>query len=103
MTNSSIRRRRDALRYRTSLRLKAIRIIRKIPQSELAKAAGVTASVISRIESGQVEPSLTQAVLIMERLNIWTVDLLVDSVTPPIRDRFKHDDELVNWYGELDS
>lgn len=97
-----IERRRRALRLRIAARLREIRQARELSQYDLARSIGVSTSAISRLEAGRAELPLSQAVLIMERLQIWTVDLIVETKTPPRRDRFKHDDELVNFYGELD-
>lgn len=53
-----------------SRRLKEVRMMRGLRQSELAKSVGVTASTISQIESNMIMPSLSTLFKIAERLSV---------------------------------
>lgn len=79
------------LRHRAAARLHEIRKARGLLQRDLAAAARVSAAQISRWENGAAEFSFAEAVLICERLEIWTVDLLVPAGAPipPHRSRIK--------------
>lgn len=58
--------------------LVSIREQQSISQRQLAKAAGVTNSTISRIEANLVNPDLGTLEKILDALNISLLDFLVD-------------------------
>ena len=91
---------RQELIKRMSPRLREIRIHRRLTQKALGEAAGVSGAQIGHYEAGQGEPSLTQAILIMERLGVWTIDLLMPagSRLPPCRKRRKVEEYVSSFY-----
>ena len=91
---------RQELMQRMGSRLRELRSHRRLTQKTLGAAAGVSGAQIGRYEAGHDEPSLTQAILIIERLQVWMVDWLAPtgSRLPPRRARFKHGDRIDGFY-----
>lgn len=59
--------------------LKKARRLRKMTQSELAKALGVTTPTIANYENGRREPNLEQCQALADALNVRVADLVGDA------------------------
>src|SRR5262245_41878173 len=79
------------LRHRAAGRLRELRTARGLSQRALAMPLGVNTAQVSRWEAGVSDFSFVQAIVMMEFLQIWTVDLLMPagSPIPPHRVRVK--------------
>ncbi|OIR25512.1 helix-turn-helix domain-containing protein [Bathymodiolus thermophilus thioautotrophic gill symbiont] len=86
-------------------KIKSLREISKLSQSELAKRAGVTSSAISMIESGQRLPSLVVTKKISEAFNMTVSELTGEKVSKNTNNKaqifFRKYSEL-NDLGEAD-
>ena len=93
-------RKRQELMYRLGPRLRELRSHRLITQKTLGEAAGVSGAQVGRYEAGLDLPNFEQALLIMEKLEIWTIDWLVPpgSPLPPRRKRRKLNEYVTSFY-----
>ena len=91
---------RQELMQRIGPRLRELRNNRLLTQKALGEVAGVSGAQVGRYEAGQDEPSFTQGLLIMEKLEVWTIDLLMPrgSPLPPRRKRRKLNEYVLSFY-----
>lgn len=59
------------------LRIRELRLERGMTLDQLSRAAGISASHLSRLERGQAEPSFTVAAALATQLGVSLNDLLV--------------------------
>lgn len=70
MINEAVTEENSMAKKDTGKRIKSLRMSRNISMSELAKAAGVSKSLISQVERGEVYPSLQTLEKISDSLNV---------------------------------
>lgn len=64
------------------LRIRELRLERGMTLDQLSRAAGISASHLSRLERGQAEPSFTVAAALASQLDVSLTDLLIASQSP---------------------
>ncbi|CAN5144097.1 hypothetical protein BH23CHL1_BH23CHL1_15790 [soil metagenome] len=64
------------------LRIRELRLERGMTLDQLSRAAGISASHLSRLERGQAEPSFTVAAALAAQLDVSLNDLLIASQSP---------------------
>ena len=85
-------------------RLRELRSHRLITQKTLGEVAGVSGAQIGRYEAGADDPPFTIAILIMAKLQIWSVDWrqAPSSPLPPCRTRSRLNEDVAAIYWEGD-
>jgi XRE family transcriptional regulator, master regulator for biofilm formation len=61
-------------------RIKSLRVLKKLTQSELAEKAGIAQSMLSAVENNKVNPSIKILKKIADALDVSINDLIIEFV-----------------------